>query len=71
MYVTMKSGDVKRGADVEVVAVAASEQFESERNRATAAFEQAYKAHTGSMFWEGEEHRDHALKLIQWGKVCA
>jgi hypothetical protein len=44
VFVTMKSGDVKRGADVAVILVAATPEFDSEWNGLIAQFRKELRA---------------------------
>ncbi|MDO8476643.1 MAG: hypothetical protein Q7W02_10735 [Candidatus Rokubacteria bacterium] len=64
IFVTMKSGDVKRGADVEVVLIARSEKFDQEWTRlkkesreesskAQAGYDAAYQAYSSLRYDSG------------------
>lgn len=61
LFVTMKSGDVKRGAAVEIVLIPATEQFESEWNKTVDQFKLDY-ASAKSAFQQADEARDRAFQ---------
>ena len=70
LSVRTHSGNVKPAADVEIVLVRATEQFESEWKKAIAAFEIA--SNQALTAYDQDEARNlfrsHAVKLIAWGK---
>jgi hypothetical protein len=109
VFVKMQSGDIKRGADVEVVLVGAGDQFEAEWKKGVTEYQKAeadanvpyveaqavqtlahqeylkdIMSNSKQAQWEASTarvlesarkvdevrrvHRDHAVKLVQWGK---
>jgi hypothetical protein len=58
VFVTMRSGDVKRGADVEVALIPATPAFESDWASSLAKFQKDYAdAQTTYKAWQAEEER--------------
>ena len=54
VFLTMKSGDVKRGADVEVLLVARTAEFEEEWRKEVETFTVEYRAATVAVAAAGE-----------------
>lgn len=62
VFVTMQSGDVKRGADVEVVLLADTVQFEAEWKKLLAAFEKA-KTEADVVYEDAHRLEQQAFKV--------
>jgi hypothetical protein len=61
VFVTMKSGDVKRAADIEIVLVATTPEFEAEWTKAIREFKAAY-ADADAALQEANRKRDESMR---------